>query len=53
MIEHVSEALMEALFPADAGGPGVLRVAGPVTVDATIEASGIDFDGTRHLIFFA
>jgi hypothetical protein len=53
MIEYVSEALMEALFPPDSGGPGVSRVAGPIPVDATIEASGIDFDGTRHLIFFA
>jgi hypothetical protein len=38
LIEHVSEARMDALFPADASGRGVLRVAGPVTVDAAIEA---------------
>jgi len=53
MIEYVSDALLAALFPADAGGLGVLRIAGPLQVDATIEASGIDFDGTRHLVFFA
>jgi hypothetical protein len=53
MIEYVSDELLAALFPADAGGPGVLRIAGPLQVDATIEASGIDFDGTRHLVFFA
>jgi len=34
-------------------GLGVLRIAGPLQVDATIEASGIDFDGTRHLVFFS
>jgi hypothetical protein len=53
MIDYVSDALMAALFPADAGGPGILRIAGPIQVDATIEASSIDFDGTRHLVFFA
>jgi hypothetical protein len=53
MIEYVSDALLAALFPADTGGPGILRIAGPLQVDATIEASGIDFDGTRHLVFFA
>jgi hypothetical protein len=53
MIKYASHALVAALFPPDAGGPGILRIVGPVQVDATIEASGIDFDGTRHLVFFA
>lgn len=52
MIEYVSEALLLSLFPPGSSGSGTLRVAGPVSVDANIEASGIDFDGTRHLVFF-
>jgi hypothetical protein len=52
MIEYVSEALLAALFPPDAGGPDVLRVTGPVAVDNAVEASGIDYAGTRHVVFF-
>ncbi|MGT2472116.1 hypothetical protein [Paraburkholderia terrae] len=52
MVEYVSEALLAALFPPDAGGPDVLRVAGPVAVDDAVEASGIGYAGTRHLVFF-
>ncbi|WP_321895867.1 hypothetical protein [Paraburkholderia heleia] len=53
MIEYVSGALLAALFPLDAGGPGILRIAGPTQLDPTVEASGIDFDGTRHFVFLA
>ena len=30
----------------------VLRVAGPLAVDDAVEASGIEYAGTRHLVFF-
>jgi hypothetical protein len=52
MIEYVSDALLAALFPPEGDGPGILRVTGPIEVDTTIEASGIDFDGIRYLVFF-
>jgi len=52
MTEYVSDALIAALFPPDAGGSGILRIAGPLRVDATIDASRIDCDGTRHLVAF-
>lgn len=53
MIEFVSEALLATLFPEGVGGAGALRVTEPVPVDDAIEASGIDFDGIRYLVFFA
>ncbi|RQZ27407.1 hypothetical protein DIE16_31760 [Burkholderia sp. Bp9090] len=53
MIEYVSDALLATLFPPGVGGVDLLRVAGPVAVDAGTEASGINFAGTRHLVFFA
>jgi len=53
MIEYVSDALLAALFPLDAGDPEILRVTGPVAVDEAVEASAIEYAGTRHLVFFA
>lgn len=52
MIEYVSEAWLAALFPPDAGALDVLRVAGPIAADDAVEASGIEYAGTRHLVFF-
>ncbi|MFM0616259.1 hypothetical protein PQR37_19530 [Paraburkholderia nemoris] len=53
MIEYVSDALLAALFPSDSGSDGTVLVTGPIGVDASIEVGGIDFDGTRYLVFFA
>jgi hypothetical protein len=53
MIEYVDAALLDALFPPHASAPNQLRITEAISVDATIEAAGIDFDGTRHLVFFA
>lgn len=41
-----------SFYGSDAGGPDVLRVAGPVAADNAVEASGIEYAGTRHLVFF-
>lgn len=41
MIEYVSDALLAAPFPAGADGPGILRIAEPLQVDATIEAASM------------
>ncbi len=39
-------------FHRTLGGPDTLRVAGPIAVDDAVEASGIKYAGTRHLVFF-
>jgi hypothetical protein len=53
MIQYINDALLAAIFPAVESSEGQLRVRGPVSVDEAVEASGIDFDGVRHVVFFA
>ncbi|MFP3710200.1 hypothetical protein SB783_40085 [Paraburkholderia sp. SIMBA_009] len=53
MIQYIDDALLAALFPPEDPAEGELRVRGPVQIDETLEASGIDFDGVHHVVFFA
>ncbi|MFX1689840.1 hypothetical protein PWR05_35865 [Paraburkholderia sp. A2RI-6] len=53
MIQYIDDALLAAIFPPGESSEGQLRVRGPVSIDETLEASGIDFDGVRHVVFFA
>ncbi|WP_321788068.1 hypothetical protein [Paraburkholderia sp. J94] len=53
MIQYINDALLAALFPAGTASEGQVHIRGPVAIDQTLEASGIDFDGVRHVVFFA
>jgi len=52
MINYITPALIAHLFPAPAG-PDDVEVTEPLSIDASVEAVGIDFAGTRFLVFFA
>ncbi len=52
MINYITPALLAHLFPAPVGSDDV-EVTEPLSIDASVEAVGIDFAGTRFLVFFA
>ncbi|WP_027821043.1 hypothetical protein [Paraburkholderia bannensis] len=51
MIENVTPELVARLFPEPPSDGIVLTP--PLTIDPALEATGIDFGGTRFVVFFA
>nr|WP_057929885.1 hypothetical protein [Burkholderia ambifaria] len=52
MINYLTPELLAHLFPATVAADEI-EVTEPLSIDPSIEAVGIDFAGTRFLVFFA
>ncbi|ONU30539.1 hypothetical protein A8E54_31140, partial [Burkholderia cenocepacia] len=52
MINYITPELLTHLFPTPAAADEV-EVTEPLSIDPSIEAVGIDFGGTRFVVFFA
>ncbi|MGY6163845.1 hypothetical protein [Paraburkholderia strydomiana] len=52
MINYITSELLTHLFPTPAAADEV-EVTEPLSIDPSIEAVGIDFGGTRFVVFFA
>ncbi|ONO52741.1 hypothetical protein A8D80_02525 [Burkholderia cenocepacia] len=52
MINYITPELLTHLFPTPAAADEV-EVTEPLSIDPSIEAVGVDFGGTRFVVFFA